>query len=94
MRDPKLLQAGPQRIGVQAQDPSRAPRTLDDAVRFCKDTDDVGPLHVLEARGGERWSLGGSLCSRASSISTMGPRARIAARSITLCNSPTLPDQE
>jgi hypothetical protein len=59
MRDPELLQAEPQRIGVQAQDPRRAPPTLDDAVRFCKDAEDVGQLHVLEARGWERMVAGG-----------------------------------
>src|SRR5882724_7601143 len=57
--DPELLQAETQRIGVQAQNPSSPPGPLDDVVRFCKDTDDVGPLHFLEARGRERVVAGG-----------------------------------
>jgi hypothetical protein len=48
--DADLLQAGPQSIGMKAEDPGSPLRPLDDAVRFLEDTEDVGTLHLLESR--------------------------------------------
>jgi hypothetical protein len=94
MLDPEFLQAEPQRIGVQAQDARGATRPLDDAVRLGQDALNVLPLHLLQARGWElAVGVGDNRGSRASSISTRGPRARIVARSSTFCNSRTLPGQ-
>jgi hypothetical protein len=59
MRDPELLETETQGVGVQAQDPSCAPRTLNDAVRFCKDAEDVGALHVLESLRWKKEVAGG-----------------------------------